>query len=65
MDVAQLTLSLFEGGMNTSRINPINTGKTELIYNFYFRNTSDNTKKQRDKIIRDNLNVIREDLSMY
>ena len=58
------TLSLFEGGMNTSRINPINTGKTELIYHFYFRSTTDNTKKQRDKIISDNLNVIREDFEV-
>jgi hypothetical protein len=26
------TLSLFEGGMNTSRINPIDHQRTELIY---------------------------------
>ena len=30
------TLSLFDGGMNTSRINPINHHRTELIYDFYF-----------------------------
>ncbi len=30
------TLSLFQGGMNTSRINPLDEGRTELIYNFYF-----------------------------
>ena len=40
MDVAELDLSLFEGGMNTSRINPLGHDRTELIYNFYFADPS-------------------------
>ncbi len=58
------TLSFFDGGMNTSRINPIDTNKTELIYNFYFEDISEHTKEKRDKIITDNLNVIREDFEV-
>ncbi len=30
------TLSVFPGGMNTSRINPLAVKPTELIYDFYF-----------------------------
>lgn len=58
------TLSLFDGGMNTSRINPIATNKTELIYNFYFKDQTEATKARRDKIIRENLEVIREDFEI-
>lgn len=58
------TLSLFNGGMNTSRINPINHRRTELIYHFYFADTADATKAARDKIIADNLTVVREDFEI-
>ena len=58
------TLSLFDGGMNTSRINPINHHQTELIYNFYFEDISENNVPKRAKIIADNLEVIREDFEI-
>ena len=58
------TLSLFEGGMNTSRINPINHKSTELIYNFFFADSSNVNKDKRDKIIKENLDVIREDFEV-
>ena len=43
------TLSLFEGGMNTSRINPLDGSRTELIYHFYFADTSA-ARRQRARI---------------
>ena len=56
------TLSLFEGGMNTSRIDPVNHQRTELIYNFYFANPA-----QRELVegtIARNLAVVREDFGI-
>ena len=58
------TLSLFEGGMNTSRINPIDHRQTELIYNFYFADTSEAAAPKRAKTIADNLAVVREDFEV-
>ena len=58
------TLSLFKGGMNTSRINPINHRRTELIYNFYFEDTSAGMEAARQKTIADNLQVVREDFEV-
>lgn len=58
------TLSLFNGGMNTSRINPIDHNRTELIYNFYFADTTEATAQARAKTIKDNLEVVREDFEV-
>ncbi len=58
------TLSLFNGGMNTSRINPIDHRRTELIYNFYFADISVAAAPAREKTIADNLAVIREDFEV-
>ena len=55
------TLSLFQGGMNTSRINPLSVGRTEQCYNFYFANTSDAHAEARASTIAGNLAVVRED----
>jgi choline monooxygenase len=55
------TLSLFEGGMNTSRINPIGTDRTEQIYHFYFADTSAQQEDARNDTIARNLAVVRED----
>lgn len=55
------TLSLFDGGMNTSRINPIGTVKTEQIYHFYFADTSEAARPAQEKTIAVNLDVVRED----
>jgi choline monooxygenase len=56
------TLSLFDGGMNTSRINPLDHQRTELIYNFYFADPS-RTNAIEDTIQR-NLAVVREDFGI-
>ncbi len=58
------TLSLFNGGMNTSRINPIDHQRTELIYNFYFADTSEATAEDRARTIEGNLQVVREDFEV-
>ncbi|HET7410814.1 MAG TPA: aromatic ring-hydroxylating dioxygenase subunit alpha [Paracoccaceae bacterium] len=58
------TLSLFDGGMNTSRINPVDHRRTELIYNFYFEDTSPEQAAAREKTISDNLAVVREDFEV-
>jgi choline monooxygenase len=58
------TLSLFEGGMNTSRINPISEDKTELIYHFYFEDTCEESEAFRLDTISRNLAVIREDFQI-
>jgi choline monooxygenase len=58
------TLSLFDGGMNTSRINPVDHRRTELIYNFYFADLSPESEPARRKTIEDNLAVVREDFEI-
>ena len=58
------TLSLFEGGMNTSRINPIDEGRTELIYHFYFEDMSEAGHAKREDTIQRNLAVVREDFGI-
>ncbi|MCA0434249.1 MAG: aromatic ring-hydroxylating dioxygenase subunit alpha [Proteobacteria bacterium] len=55
------TLSLFDGGMNTSRINPLSVGRTEQLYNFYFADVSEKTAASRADTIERNLAVVRED----
>src|SRR5688572_26508471 len=56
------TLSLFDGGMNTSRINPLDHQRTELIYTFYFADPS-KASEIEDTIAR-NLAVVREDFEI-
>jgi choline monooxygenase len=56
------TLSLFEGGMNTSRIDPVNHQRTELIYNFYFANPTQ--REHVEETIARNLAVVREDFGI-
>ena len=55
------TLSLFEGGMNTSRINPMGYNQSELIYHFYFADADQNNTQTREETIRKNLEVVRQD----
>ena len=56
------TLSLFQGGMNTSRINPLDEGRTELIYNFYFDGSQD--AEEQERTIQGTLGVVREDFEV-
>ncbi len=58
------TLSLFEGGMNTSRINPVSEGSTQLIYHFYFADTSEAGQDRRCDTISRNLAVVEEDFGI-
>lgn len=55
------TLSLFQGGMNTSRINPLGVDRTAQVYNFYFADTSEAGAAARAATIAGNLAVVRED----
>ena len=58
------TLSLFEGGMNTSRINPIGTKRTEQLYHFYFADLAPELDDKRSDTIARNLAVVREDFEI-
>ena len=58
------TLSLFQGGMNTSRINPLGSNRTELIYDFYFADMAEQSAQARSNTIARNLAVVREDFSI-
>ena len=58
------TLSVFPGGMNTSRINPTNAGETELVYHFYFADTSEATAAARAQTIATNCGIVREDFGI-
>lgn len=58
------TLSLFDGGMNTSRINPLGPNQTELIYHFYFADTSEAKAQERDALVARNLDIVREDFEI-
>lgn len=58
------TLSLFDGGMNTSRINPLGPERTELIYHFYFADTSEATRDRRADTIARNIAVVEEDFGI-
>ncbi len=58
------TLSLFDGGMNTSRINPLGHDRTELVYHFYFDDDSPDTAPERTLTIERNLDVIRQDFEI-
>ena len=58
------TLSLFDGGMNTSRINPLAADRTELRYHFSFADTSPEAKPAQRALIEANLAIVREDFGI-
>jgi len=58
------TLSIFPGGMNTSRINPVSFDRTEIIYDFYFADTSDTTEAERRRTIDTTCAIVREDFEI-
>ena len=58
------TLSFFDGGMNTSRINPLGHGRTELLYHFYFADASDAGAALREEVITRNMAVLEEDFEV-
>ena len=55
------TLSLFDGGMNVSRINPTAVSHTDQHYHFFFADTSDAGAEVRAKSVQGTLAVVRED----
>ncbi|MGA2343727.1 MAG: aromatic ring-hydroxylating dioxygenase subunit alpha [Steroidobacteraceae bacterium] len=58
------TLSVFPGGMNTSRINPLAVNTTELIYDFYFSDTGEESAPSRRSTIDVNCGIVREDFGI-
>ena len=56
-------LSLFGGGRITSRINPLDEGQTELIYEFYFNDSLDAAARVRG--IQGTLGVVREEVVVW
>ena len=64
MDVAGWTLSVFPGGMNTSRINPLSVDSTQLHYHFYFSDLSAGAEASRRETIEVNCGIVREDFGI-
>jgi choline monooxygenase len=58
------TLSVFPGGMNTSRINPISAASTEILYDFYFSDVSADAEAARRNTIDTNCGIVREDFGI-
>ncbi len=58
------TLSVFQGGMNTSRINPLSVEETELVYHFYFADLSEAAAPHRQRTIDTNVAIVREDFGI-
>ncbi|MCA8967044.1 MAG: aromatic ring-hydroxylating dioxygenase subunit alpha [Planctomycetes bacterium] len=58
------SLSLFNGGMNTSRIDPLSHERTRLHYHFYFADTSEAARPERERTVAANLDVVREDFAI-
>jgi len=58
------TLSVFPGGMNISRINPLAVDLTEQIYHFLFADISPETEAARIRTIETNCAIVREDFGI-
>ena len=58
------TLSLFQGGINTSRINPLAVDRTEQCYDFWFEDPSPAAAGFRADTVRSNVAVVHEDVAV-
>ncbi|RUT84919.1 MULTISPECIES: aromatic ring-hydroxylating dioxygenase subunit alpha [unclassified Mesorhizobium] len=58
------TLSLFDGGMNVSRINPTSPHHTDQHYHFFFADIAAETSESRAKSVQGTLAVVREDYAI-
>ncbi|TPJ83359.1 hypothetical protein FJ492_23945 [Mesorhizobium sp. B2-5-4] len=58
------TLSLFDGGMNVSRINPTSPLHTDQHYHFYFADIAAEASESRAKSVQGTLAVVREDYAI-
>lgn len=56
------TLSLLQGGMNVSRIDPLAVDRTEQHYDFYFGDGV--AAAAREQVVQGNLAVVREDIDI-
>jgi choline monooxygenase len=59
-----MTLSVYPHGMNTSRILPVDRGRSRLIYHFYFRDTDPALEAERVQTIEANCSIVREDFGI-
>jgi len=55
------TLSVFPGGMNTSRINPTSVSSTDLMYDFLLRGSVARDGSSRRNTVEVNCGIVRED----
>jgi len=58
------TLSVYPGGMNCSRIVPVDERRTRIIYNFFFRDVSEAAAAQNERTIETNCDIVREDFGI-
>ena len=58
------TLSLFAGGMHTSRIDPLFAERTELHYDCWFEDTTEAARPARERTVAANLDVVRHDFEV-
>ncbi|MBZ9797229.1 SRPBCC family protein [Mesorhizobium sp. ES1-4] len=58
------TLSLFDGGMNVSRINPTSPHHTDQHYHFFFADIAAEASESRAKSVQGTLAVVREDYTI-
>ena len=58
------TLSLFQGGINTSRINPLAVDRTEQLYDFWFEDAGDSAAEFRAGTVSSNVAVVHEDVGV-
>jgi choline monooxygenase len=56
------TLSLFAGGMKTSRVNPASAQSLEVYFDFYFADGSDSALPLRSRVIGATESIFREDI---
>ena len=57
------TLSLFQGGMKTSRINPLSAVTVEVDFGFYFADLSESGEAGRNRVIEATESIFHEDSS--
>ncbi len=58
------TLSIFPGGMNISRINPVGIAATQITYDFLFADHSDAAADTRRRTIDGTCAIVREDFEI-
>lgn len=57
------TLSLFDGGMKTSRIKPVSPVEAVFHYDFYFADTSEAGAEARERVVEATISIFWEDIA--